>query len=271
MSKHLLRAFATRDPERFAELLGRSDDVGSTLAILTDIPDGMECDVVSRLTPEASTRLLNGLTDTVLTGWLETAPVDAGRRLLARIGGNRSSRLIEAVEDRSKRRELKRLVGYPRGSIGELIQTQMAAVKDNTPSGDIGTEIRNQGGDNAGPVVVERRDGTFRGVLDFAALALNRDPAATAADFCVPVRPVFPDSPLASLESAPEWAGMASLPVVDHEGRALGYVSRSVLDNINIAVRAENSILASVVELSKRFWEVSAALTLFIFERRVER
>jgi len=64
MSKHL-SAFAADDPVLFARLLGTSDDPAEAIAILSDIPNGLEGEVVARPAPAAADRLLNELPDPV--------------------------------------------------------------------------------------------------------------------------------------------------------------------------------------------------------------
>jgi Mg/Co/Ni transporter MgtE len=271
MSKHLLRAFATQEPERFAELLGMSQDVSSTLRILTEIPDGMECDVVARLPTEAAGRLLSGLADPVLVSWLEFASLDAGRRMLSRINSDRSARLIRGISNRSKRRALRSLSGYPAGSIGALVQTQMAKIREDTPASAIAENIKRQGASLEGPILVEHHDGTLRGVLDLTRFVQNLDNAATADDFCITPKPVYPDSPSSTLENPDAWTGLTSLPVVDHENRPIGYITRSALEKSAGKAGGDDHPLGSMVELSKRYWEVSAALMALIFGGRAER
>jgi len=271
MSKHLLHAFATQEPERFAELLGTSKDVSSMLEILKVIPDGTECDVVARLTTEAAGRLLSGLADQVLVRWLESASLDAGRRMLSRINSDRSARLIQEISDRKKRRGLRSLAGFPPGSIGALVQTQIARIREDTPAPDIAENITRQGASLEGPILVERDDGTLRGVLDLARFVQNLETAATAGNFCITPRPVYPDSPASTLEDPDAWTGLSSLPVVDHGNRAIGYISRSVLEKAARTQNRDDPPLGSVVELSKRYWEVSAALIALIFGGRTER
>jgi len=271
MSRHLLRAFAAQEPERFAQLLGTSENVGSMMAILAEMPEGMECDVVSRLTPVACARLLNELADPILTRWLESGSLDSGYRLLARISSERSARVIAAVGNRSRRQALKRFAGYPADSIGALVQTRFVTIRENTPAADIGKMIQLQAGAPESPIMVERSDGTLKGVLDLSRLVRNQDAAAIADDFCTPVRPVYPDSLSSSLENPSEWTGFTSLPVVDHAGRPIGHITRTALENARSPGGDHDPLLGSVAELSKRFWEVSAALLVFIFGGRAER
>jgi Mg/Co/Ni transporter MgtE len=241
------------------------------MAILAEMPEGMECDLVSRLAPVASARLLNDLPDPVLGSWLETGSLDSGYRLLARISKERAARVIAVVSNRSKRQALKRFAGYPADSIGALVQTQFVTIKENTPAADIGKMIQLQPGAPESPIFVERSDGKLKGVLDLTRLVRNQDAAAIADDFCIPVRPVYPDSLSSSLENPAEWTGFTSLPVVDHEGRPIGHITRAALENARSPGGDNDPLLGSVAELSKRFWEVSAALLVFIFGGRAER
>jgi Mg/Co/Ni transporter MgtE len=268
MSKHLLSAFAKDDPERFAQLLGASSDVEETVSILTDIPDGLEGDVVSRLTAEAADGLLSDLPDPVVVGWLRTCSSDNARRMLARIGLERSASLISGIDDRSKRNELRRLVEYPVGTVGELVQLNVMAIRDSMAVSDIQPEIQRQSGSVDAPVVIIREDGTVSGVLDLVELMKNRDPDARAGNFCIPVKPLFDEASLSSLGNRDEWNRMTSIPVVDYAGRLIGYVSRTRLQD-RFAGAGEGSLFfQSANELAKQFLEFMAHVLLLFFTRR---
>ena len=271
MGKHLLSAFASDDPERFAQLLGASNDPAESIAILADIPDGLEGDVVSRLAPKAAGQLLNGLADPVVTGWLNSCSVDTARRMLFHIGRERSAGLISGIDDRSKRRGLRRLVAYPPGTIGELVQYSVIAIRDSVPAAGIQAEIQRQAGPAEAPVIIIRSDGTVSGVLDLIMFLKNHDQDSRASDFRIPVKPVFADASQSSLRNRDEWNRLTNLPVVDYEGQLIGYVSRSNLEN-SLGTEGESSIfLQSGLELSKQFLEFMAQVLQMIFDRRNPR
>ena len=271
MSKHLLSAFASDDSARFAQLLGAANDPEEVVGILTDIPDGLEGVVVAKLDTEAADRLLNGLPDAVVIGWLSSCSVDAARHMLARINHERSLRLIASIEDRSKRRGLRRLVEYQPGTIGELVQANAPVILDSTPVAGIFTEIQRQSGGPGAPLVVLRQDGTVSGVLDMVYLLRNRDPDARASDFLIPVKPAFAKASQASLKDREEWAQLTSLPVVDYDRKLVGYVSRSSLESRLGNVDESDLFLQSVIELSKQFFEFMAAMLVLVFDRRSSR
>jgi Mg/Co/Ni transporter MgtE len=271
MSKHLLSAFAADDPGLFAQLLGASDDVAEAIAVLSDIPDGLEGEVVARLTPEAADRLLNELPDPVVIGWLGTCTASTGRRLLSRINRERADRLVAGISNRSIRRNLRHMADYPPGSIGEHVQTGVIAVKESARVGDIGDAIKQWKGDPESPVVILREDSTVAGVLDLMAFLKNHDQGAVAADFLVPIKPVYAEAAQSSLHDRAEWARLTILPVVDHDGQSVGYISRSTFERAHGTVGEGSLLLETGVELSKQFFEFMVYVLVLLFDRRVQR
>lgn len=270
MGKHLRRAYASGNPDQFAELLGKAESPDEVLSIVNDIPIELTSNVVARLTPDAATRLLSGLGDPILITWLDAGPTDTGRRLLSRFSRERADRLISGIKDASKRRGLRRLATYPSGSIGELVQIRVASVREEAIAADIQEAIQRFEGPLEGPVVVRKVDGTTAGVLNLKQFLQNRDSGATAADFCDPIKPVFAHLPVESLKQSIEWSQMASLPVVDHEQRLVGYITRQAVENATATDREASYVLESAIELSKRFWEFLAYVMVLILDRRAK-
>ena len=58
MGKRLLNSVAEEDPEHLAGMLERSGDIDETLAIVTEIDTALVSNVVARLSPDMSHRLL---------------------------------------------------------------------------------------------------------------------------------------------------------------------------------------------------------------------
>jgi Mg/Co/Ni transporter MgtE len=268
MSNHLLSGFAKDDPERFAQLLGANPDTQETVEILTDIPDGLEADVVGRLTPEAARRLLNDLSDPVVIGWLSSCPADTARGILSHINRERSMSLISSIDDRSKRLGLKRLVEYPAGTIGESMLVNAIAIHESVAASDIQDQIQRQHGRSESPIVIVREDNLVKGVLDMVKLMNNRDPDARASDFRIKVKPVYAEATLSSLRDREEWHRMTSLPVVDYEGRLLGYVTRSQFERSLETANERGVFLQAGMELTRQFFEFMAYMLVLIFERR---
>lgn len=268
MSDHLLSAFAKDDPERFARLLGASGNVTETTGILTDIPDGLEGDVVSRLTVATADQLLNQVPDAVVISWLSSCSSSVARSLLGRIGSERSANLISGIEDRSKRRELQHLVKYPTGTIGELLLLDIIAIRDSLPVSDIYAEMQQQSAGPDAPVVLIRNNGTVSGILDLVKLLKNQDRDAIAKDFQIAVKPVFADASRSSLWKHEEWNRLTSFPVVDYEGHLIGYVPRTRIENSLDSDSECDTFVHSIIELSREFFRFMAHMLLLIFDRR---
>lgn len=271
MGKRLLSGFAQDDPERFAQLLGASNDLQETIGILTDIPDGLEADLVSRLSPDVASRLVSELPDTVVMAWLSSCSSDSARSMLARIGHERAVGLIAGINSRSKRLRLQQLMKYPQGTVGELVLLNVLTIRDSMPVPEIATAIQRQHGGTDAPIVILRKDGTVSGVLDLVMFLKNRDLDTRADDFCIPVRPVYAEAALASLKDRDEWSRLTSLPVVDYEGQLIGYVSRSRFESYIKSVTESGIFLQAGVELSRQFLEFMVYLLMLVFDRRSPR
>ena len=273
MGKKLLNTFASEDPERFARLLEASEDTEEMLSILEDIDTGLECEVVARLSPELANRLVNGLDDGLLIAWLETGSVEAGQRLLSMVGPNRSNRLVEGIGDRRRRRLLRQLTGYAAGTIGQHTRFRLQRFREDVPLEQVKAELQRHKEPFEGPVVIERRDRTVMGVLDFAAMARNSSEKALAADVCIRVQPLYADSPLphlSSLSKFADWEKATSLPVVDHRKRLVGYVTRATLEKATDSEHEGSLFLSTLIELVKQYWTFMAYVMTSLLGRRVQ-
>lgn len=268
MGKRLLQAFAVEDPDRFAQLLGATHDVGEAVEILNEIPDGAEAEVLSRLGPEAAERLLGALSDDMLGAWLAACPTDVGRRLLSRVGQQRSTRLISRIEDPSKRRGLRRIASYPADSIGAKMHFGVLTISEAATVSEVERVFQEQQAGSECPAVIIGADRRVAGVLDLVAFVRNRDDEACAGEFCIRVPPVHADSPLSSLLMREEWRQLTGLPVVDFENKLVGYVTRADLVSAARKFRPANVFLESSVELSARFLQFLAYMMVLIISRR---
>ena len=271
MGSQLLNAFALEDPGRLAELLETSDDAAEALSILMEIPPGLRSDVAARLSPVAAERVLGHQPDSALIEWLSSGPADAARRLLAKFSQDRANRLISGIADRSKRRAFRRFLNYPAGSVGQLTQVHMLTAAENEPASEIDTRIQRLGTPLEGPIPILNQAGRVIGILDLTRFVQNRSSAGSAVSFCIPVEPVFADSPATSLKQPAAWGKLGSLPVVDHEQRLIGYVTRHTLDDALGLKKQSNLFLDSAVELANQFWSVLVQLTILLLGRGAER
>jgi Mg/Co/Ni transporter MgtE len=268
MGKRLQSAFAETDPEGFSRFLGQSAD---TDEILATIPRGMECHVVTNLAPEAADRLLGAVTDSVLTDWLETAEIDEARRLLGRLGHVRASRVVSAMDNRSRRRDLRRLAGYPSNSVGALAQLTVVTVPEHATAEEIASTIEQAGGAPDAPVIVTRQDGSVRGVLDLMRFLQNRNGRVLASGLCIPTDVLHVGLPVESVRLPAHWNQLTSLPVIDHSGRPIGYVTRAALERARSPRSHGSLIVEAAIEVVRLYWVFLCQATKWVLSRRPER
>ncbi len=270
MGKRLLQAFAVEEPDRFAQLLSSSHDLEEAVEVLNGIPDGSEGEVLTHLKPDAAERLLNGLPDELLATWLGNCPADVGRRLIGRLGPDRSEQIIQKINNASKRRALRRLTAFPAGSIGSLMRGQAMAISEAMPASEVETLLSEHHLASQCPLIVLGADDRVMGVLDLVAFIGNQDPHAPSGDFYSPVKAVHAESPLDSLAGRDVWQGCAALPVVDHHQKLVGYITRSQVEEALGSASGGSIFLDSAIELSSRYLQFLAFVMTLIISRRTE-
>lgn len=268
MGRHLQRALAQTDPVHFARVLGESENAAEMLSGINEVPSGLECDVVARLAPEAAERLLGAVDDRTISRWLQDGSTDAGRRLLSRLQPDRANGVVAAIGDRSKRRDLRRLSGYPPGSVGELTETRLVLVEEDKTAQEVAALIRAEGGSGEFPVLVTRADGSVMGVLDPIRVILEQDSTSTASRMCIRVEPLHAGSPTDAIRMPDDWSRLTYLPVVDSSRKPIGFVSRRALESVR-ADRSDASLfLISIVYLARQYWSFLFYATSWILGRR---
>ena len=270
MGKHLHGAFAAADPARFAALVQQSESVGEMLDVLLEIPGGLETDVLTRLSPESTDRILDQVSDPTLSDWLESGAAEDGRRILSKMAPERAAAVIKGIQSSVKRRELRRLTAYPQNSIGQLMQLGPILLSRDDTVAEIEASIRQHEGTLEGPIVVQNPDGTFSGVFDPVDFLKNAREGQTAVDFSEKIEPVFADSP-ANLLLADHWNGRNSLPVVNYERKPIGFVTRSVIESAVGQASPQSPLETGLTEVSRWYWTLLLEGLHFALSWRTER
>ena len=271
MSNRLLSAFAVEDPERFAQMLGAVGDSAEAVSILQSIPQGCEAEVLARCQPEVVERLLADVPETLLSSWLSTCPGEVGRRLLLKLGQERSDQLIERIADPARRRSLKRMASWPAGTIGARMRQGLLAISESTTAEEVEALFREQRGSQPGPAFVVDTQDRVLGLLDLTALVANSDKNALAAEFIIPVRAVHAESPLDSLVDKEIWQGRNTLPVVDFQGRMVGFIGRAEFSETRGSASPASIFMESAAEFSSRYMKFLEYTLAWVFIRRVDR
>ncbi|MDX1517611.1 MAG: hypothetical protein R3288_12280 [Woeseiaceae bacterium] len=217
--------FARKYPDKFARLLGRGD--GTEISqVLKKLPRPVAASVVARL-PASRIDLLLGAGESDAAQWLADAQFNDAVALLSRIPRERSLVLVNSLKHRERRRRLLQYLKYPAHSVGALVTDAPVRIGSNDAVDDVLKELRTFDRDEPRPVVVAAPDGTYFGMLDPWRLLTGEAPHGTVADFVAKVPAIYPETSLAAAVKDPGWSDHSWLPVIDHERRILGGVSRS--------------------------------------------
>lgn len=219
--------FATRHPDSFGRIIGRGEAEESS-EILEKLPPQIKASIISRLPAARIEQLLNsGRHDP--EEWLVDAPFDDALNLLSRIPRDRRLAVVNSLGDRGRRQRLLRHQQYPAHCAGSITRDIRMRISADALAADVLTELRDLQGEDPGPLVVVDADGAYLGVVDRWRLIIGDPPVGRVRDYAIDVRPIRPETPIASVAQNEDWHVRNWLPVVDHRKRVLGGVSRATV------------------------------------------
>lgn len=217
--------FARQDPDTFAAVLGRGE-TQEIIVVLSGLPPGLAGSIVSRL-PASRIGVLWAAGQDSQERWLAEAPFNDAKALLSRIPREQCLALVNSLKGRDRRRNLLQYLKYPAHSVGALVSDVPLRITAETPAADVLAELRTLPPDDPGPLVVVQADGNYLGQLDLWKLVTGNPPAGPIRDYTSPTPTLHPETSLASAAEDQNWQVHNWLPVVDHEQRILGSVSRA--------------------------------------------
>ena len=216
--------FAARHPDSFARILGRGA-FDECEAVIESLPADRKAAIVARL-PAARIRQLLDSERHVTTDWLTDAPFDDAATLLSRISREKRLALVNSLGDRDRQRQLLRHLQYPAHTVGALVVDIPLRLSAESLAKDVVDDLRELGTDAEGPVVIVDAEGHYIGVLDRLQLLLRSPPTGQVDDYRVAVKAIRPETPVSAVAMIDAWHTRSWLPVVDHQNRVLGAVSR---------------------------------------------
>lgn len=216
--------FAIRHPDSFARTLGRGE-FDECERILESLPADRKAAIVARLPPTHVRQLLDSERHRP-ADWLVDAPFDDAVTLLSRIPRDRRLALVNSLDDRDRQRQLLRHQQYPAHSVGALVAEIPLRVGAESAAAEVLAELRKLDDDAQGPVVIVDTEGRYLGVLDRWRLVLRSPRSGTVRDYLVAVRALRPETPVVAVATSDEWHTRNWMPVIDHQRRVLGAVSR---------------------------------------------
>jgi magnesium transporter len=242
----LIGAFARRYPGEVARELERLPDAAAAQC-LSSMSGPQVAGVIERLTPDLAARVLVRLPDS-LSGII-LASIDPGRavRLMQWLDPPLRDRYLALVDSRTAT-ELRALASYPDDSAGRLMDPRVTALREDAMAREALARLRSGGQHADGDIYVVDAVGRLTGVVtspDLGTAALTE----TLGHLSKPRTGVLAMATRDEIVERVSGAAIASLPVVDVEGRLLGVIRVATL--IDVAQAAASADMQAMVGASR--------------------
>jgi len=258
-------AYAREYPAELALYLARQggDAVAQGLA---GLPAGAAAAVVARLPYGHAARLLNGQSDEELLSWLNAASLDHALAILLHLERERRKRVLARLSNRGARRQLERLVVYPRKTLGALVDPTALRLSEEASLEEAVALLRSDQPEPEEDSWVVDAQGAYRGLLDINGVLLARSQTAKLSDFLINVNPLRAETALETARDYPEWQLHPELPVVDHRNYFLGTVTLRHLQAA-LAGQAEGGggVADGLSDLTRQYFRFLQASLLELF------
>jgi len=232
--------------------------------------------LLEREDPARAASLLRRLTADTAARMLEQMSAERARRLITELDPMRVapvlSRLVPATRERMLKHlggsladELRTLMRYPSGSAGQLMDPNVVTFRLEATAGDVIDRLREIRSRRIQDVFLADEDGKLIGsvALQDAVLAAPGDRLLTIVRRDHPRGQAI--APREEVMETLEREGVATLPVVDFEGRLLGVLRQRQL--IEVAQRDASADLVTMVGASKE--EGALSPPLFAVRKRL--
>ncbi len=241
------------------------------LQILNKMDELQAASVLVELPTETARVYIKQISDAVLAAYLDVLPMDDAIDLQEELEPDRFESLLEVIPDEDAR-EIRRLMQYPKGSVGRIMTEKFFEVDGQTSMAQLLADLRTaplEKYETVNDIYVLDSNGFLQGIFSLRK-ALRANPDAKAEDLMkadVIVSHADEDDEDAARRMARY--GFYALPVLDERGRMLGIFTgddaqtiireaetRDVLALGAVSGSAESYISLNVFQLYKRrvFW-----------------
>ncbi len=251
----LNREYLAQYPAESVSVMGRlkNDEIASLLE--TQSPR-QASRMWEQLSPDIAADVLSRVRESFAHDLLSIADPTITARAFMRISSDSRARFLNML-DNGKKNQLLKLLQYPEGSAGSLMDTRFAVLRGDMIAREALQLLRKNKPRFTRHLFLLEDDGQLKGMMDIQELALAPH-SAQLSSFAQPVSAaVLPVSSREEVVENLEKYKLADLPVVDVDGKLLGVIRYSALMN---AVREETSVdILTMVGVSKNERALSKA------------
>lgn len=249
-------AYAHRFPGEVATYLAKQGGAAITQS-LDGLPDEVAAGLVARLPHGHAMRLLASQEDQQIVVWLDAAALDHALAILLHIDADRRTRILDALPSRRARRTLRRLVLYPRETIGATVNAAAMRLDADMALGEAIELLRSDEPATEPTIWLIDDQGNYQGLLDLGRALAARSDRSRLSEFLVRVKPIRAETTLASARGYREWLEHPELPVIDEAGHLLGSITHSRLAaELADGRTSEPGLADGVSELTRQYFRI---------------
>lgn len=224
---------------------------------LDGLPANATAAVVAALPHGHAVRVLAGSDDDRVGEWLNAATPAHALALLRHVAEERRTEILKRVSNRRARRNLKRLVIYPHGAVGALVNPATRRLNASLPLADAVTILREDEPNPEQSIWLVDEAGIYLGLLDLSSVLASRSEVLKLREFLLPVKALRAETELGAARDFDEWQAHAELPVVDELDHLLGSISRRRLMSALTGTRVTNrSLTEDIGELVRQYFRL---------------
>ncbi|GAB3285616.1 magnesium transporter MgtE N-terminal domain-containing protein [Parahaliea aestuarii] len=226
----LVLAFATSRPRELAVQLA-DRELAELEAFIAQLPRGTAAALASHLPSWQLTGLMETLPPAQVAALLADASADEAVALAAHLHESRYETVLQAAPE-EERGTLYQLLQFPSHTLAALVSSDFIRVADDTLCQEFCEELSGSTDTRAQPVLVVGPQGHYRGLLNLRAAFARKNRGRTVGQVVDNVEPLSGLTDAATALGSRQWADHADLPVVDHQQRVLGVISRAALERV---------------------------------------
>ena len=254
----LCRVFTEAHPGDAARVLERlpAPDVAS---LLDTVPPSASAGVLDQMAAAAAAACLERMRADTASAAVEEMRTDLAASLLRRVDGATQAVLLERMPD-AEAGILRRVLRYPEGTAGALMDPRVMAVPDDVTAGEALTRVRRSPDHLLAYLYVVDRARRLVGVVDIRELMLARPADPMPEVMHGSVARLAAHMTRAAILAHPGWQDFHAMPVVDEESTLLGAIRYQTFRRLEEEARTGahglrgNDAVAAVFALGELYW-----------------
>ncbi len=224
--------------------------------LLRELPEPVAVAVLEQMSSSTGAACLLAFPTDYAATLIEALSLDAAARLLRCLGSEERTRLLAAVSER-RSMPLRRLLNYPLGTAGSLMDPQVLALPASLAVRDALERVQRSPQHSLYYLYVIDAEQKLAGVINLRELMLAGPEEQLAAAMHTPVSKLMAGAAFATILLHPAWREFHALPVTDDVDRFLGairYKTLKRLEQERSGQQKANESMTALLSLGELCW-----------------